>query len=358
MNVQSYNDIYEKLVSCMVAGQRKVTDFNKGSIISTMFEAVARVTERLYLDTKAGYSQNLRNLAYALFDFKKKQGQKATATVVFSRESAKPMVTIIPIGTKVSSGSFTFITTTTGTIESNAVSSNNISVIADKVGLDYNVAANTITSIDTILSSDVVSVTNALKASGGENEETETQMLKRFKEFINGLQGTNNYGLLAAVLALEGVRSAAVEEHFPPLDNIYNATIYIDDGAGGLTPELKQEIEDVINGDGTIERPGKRATGIQINVVAATPVIVDVSVNCTVYRIEHSVAQFDIEEALREQINGLGVNENVVITSLILKLRQISYVKDVEITSPSSNITINKNQIARLGTVNITLEDY
>jgi len=358
MNVQSYEDIYKKATDIFIAGQNKITDLNKGSIASTNFEAFSRIVERLYIDCKAGYNTNLKAAAYTIFGFKRKEGQKATAIVKFSRTKERSLPSTIPIGTKVASGSYIFITTETGTIPADSLTSNDVTVQAEKIGLEYNVAANTINSIETIVPSDVVAVNNSLKASGGTNDETETEMLSRFKQYINGLQGTNSYGLESSILSIEGVRSAAVDEHFPPENNIYNATVYIDDGTGELTPELKSEIETVINGDDTSVNPGKRAAGINVRILPATPVPIDIIGSCTIYRTEHSVASFDIENAIREEINSLGVNEDFVLTSLILRLRRISYVKDVAITSPLQNIKISKNQIARFNSANIELKDY
>lgn len=357
MNVQSYEDIYNKLVACMVAGQNKITDFNQGSIASTLFESFSRIVERLYLDTKSGYTNNLKAAAYSIFDFQKKLGEKAVAQVVFSRAKALSYQSIIPVGTRVASGNYTFITTEPGKIDIDEINSNPISVQAENIGIEYNVPAKTINVIETNLPADIVIVSNALKASGGTDDETETEMLGRFKKYINGLQGTNNYGLLSSVLGVEGVRSASIDEHFPPENNIYNLTVYIDDGTGGLTPELKNKLETVINGDDTSVNPGKRASGINVRVLPATPVTIDVKVTCTIYRVERTTAEFEIQQAIEKEINSLGVNEDFILTSLILKLRSISYIKDVTLELPVNNVKIGKNQIARFGTAYITLVD-
>jgi hypothetical protein len=67
-------------------------------------------------------------------------------------------------------------------------------------------------------------------------------MLRRFKYYINGLQGSNRYGIMAGVLGVEGVRSVSIDEHFPPKSNIYNFTVYVDDGTGSLTENLKNTV--------------------------------------------------------------------------------------------------------------------
>jgi hypothetical protein len=40
---------------------------------------------------------------------------------------------------------------------------------------------------------------------GGTAAKTQTQMLRFFKAHINGLQGSNRYGIETGVLSLEGV---------------------------------------------------------------------------------------------------------------------------------------------------------
>lgn len=356
MVTQSYNDILTKMKNLMIANQDKLTDFNEGSIILTQFEVIANILERFYVDTRNGYTQSLKDIAYSIFDFKKKSGAKATTNVVFSRSSASPIESNIPIGTKVSDGTYQFVTTAAGKILADATQSNSIPVQAVEVGLDYNIAANTLTTIESVLASDIVSVTNPLKANGGSNEETETEVLSRFKTYINGLQGSNIYGMESAILAIEGVRSVSVDEHFPPENFIYNQTVYIDDGTGGLTTDLKDKIETVIDGDGTEVNPGKRAGGVNVRVLPATVVPINIEVTCSIYRTEEEKANYDILEAIREEINSLKIQDDVVLTSLILRLRRISYVKDVSnltINGAANNVAINVSQIARFN--NLTL---
>lgn len=360
MNVQSFSDIYKKEKDLFVSNQSKITDLNDGSIIGTSFEAVARVVERLYIDVRNGYSNNLLALAYSIFGFKRKDGVKAHANVVFSRTKAISRESIISVGTRISTGTYVFVTTAIGKINAGELNSNLVPVQAEEIGVEYNVAANTINTIETVLSEDIVTVTNPAKASDGSSAETETEMLARFKTYINGLQGTNPYGMKSTLLAIEGVRSIAIDEHFPPLNHIYNGTVYVDDGTGGLNENLREKIIETINGNDTASNPGCRATGLQFNVSAATAVPINVEVTCKIYRTDHSQALYDIQNAIEEEINSLGIGEDVILTSLILKLRRIAYVKDVPsllINGDAKTITINKASIARANTPVITLED-
>ncbi len=459
MDTKKYDTLLDEMKESAIAnsGGSGLTDFNSGSNIMTIFESVARPIEQAYIDTRNGYTNNLRAIPYSVFDFKQKPGQKATVNVKFTRNAILTTVSTIPSGTRVSDGNLVFITTETATIqaatkanvklvfsrsetsgselnipigtivcdsseniifittqngkiESGELQSNSIEAQAEKVGADYNVSANTlttikstlppeitsvnnpdeatggnngalesdsvgaiaenvgleynvkedsITTIESNLSAEIVGVNNDSQATGGTDAETQTQMLRRFKYFINGLQGSNRYGIMAGVLGVEGVRSVSIQEHFGSLkQGIYNFTVYVDDGTGSLSPDLKNEIEDLINGDDTESNPGLRACGTNCDVTAATKVDIVIALTATIYRVEQARVENDITVKLQEYINGLGIHENVVLSSIIVLLKQIPGITDVSgltINGSTDNIIISVEQIARFKSVAITI---
>ena len=455
MDSKNYNTLLAEMKQSAIAGASGLTDFNSGSNTMNIFEATARPIEQAYIDTRNGYTNNLRAIPYSVFDFKQKTGQKAAVDVVFKRNEVLTSISTIPSGTRISDGSLVFITTSlatipaakkssvklvftrnetsgteslipTGTKVSNSngsvvftttepgviesgetqsglieakadnvgeaynlaentltvinstltpeitsvnnpqaasggsngsVESNPVGAIAEEVGLQYNVKENTITTIESNLSAEIVGVTNPAQAVGGTDAETQTQMLRRFKYYINGLQGSNKYGIMAGVLGVEGVRSVGIEEHFP-LKDIYNFTVYVDDGTGQLSTALKNEILDLINGTDTEENPGLRAAGINCEVTAATIVPITIELTATIYRVEDARIQNDITVKLQEYINGLGIHENVVLSSIIVLLKQIPGITDISgltINDSTDNIIISEKQIARFYSVEITI---
>ena len=357
MNTKKYQTILDEMKASAVVGSG-ITDFNSGSNVMTIFESVARPLEQGYIDTRNGYSNNLRAIPYSVFDFQQKQGQKASVSVVFSRNDPLLTTSTIAVGTRVSDGNLVFTTTEIGTIASGATTSNSVEAIAENVGLEYNVPANSIKTIESNLSAEIVGVNNPYKAIGGTDAETQTQMLRRFKYYINGLQGSNRYGIMAGILGLEGVRSVGIEEHFPPKSDIYNLTVYVDDGTGLLTPDLKNQCEDLVNGNDTEENPGLRAAGINIDFQSATIVEINIEVTATIYRAEEARVKNDIAVKLQEYINGLGIHENVVLSSIIVLLKQVSGVTDISgltLNGNTDNIVIGQNQIARFYDADITI---
>lgn len=357
MIVKDFDEIYKDLINYIIANQSAVTDFNSGSFVATNSEAIAREIEDIYIATRVGYDNNLKAIPLNVFNFKKKSGTKAAGKVVFMRDNPSDNKVFIPLGTKVSKGAYVYETTQIGEIEANETESNEIGVQAVEIGELYNTAQNSVTTIETFLANDVSSVTNTTEIKGGSNEESENNYLKRFKDYINGLQGTNTYSLKAALLGIEGVKSISILEHEELKNDFYHATIYVAEGSGGISENLRDAINLVVFGDDTEVNPGHKAPGINIDVQPASMFNVDLKIKVQTYRTENSKAVFDIEKALKEEINKLGIGEDVVLSSLVLKLRRISYIKDIEIMSPEKNIKIGDNQIANFNSVELEIEN-
>lgn len=356
MDTKSYNQCLNEMKNDVISKQSKITDFNEGSVITSFIEAVARQVALVYIRARVGFDYYLRGLPYSIFSFSKKTGVKASGTVVFSRTKALSFDSIIPIGTMLKSGQLRFLTSETGKILANSLVSGNVKIKADKTGAKYNVSENTVTTIESVLSSDIVSVSNSEKIVGGRDEESEASRDLRFQDYIKGLQGTNKYGLKSALLSLASIRSISITEHFPPIDDIYNATIYIDDGTGNAPQAVQDEAFNIIDGDGTASNPGRRAAGINIRTMAPVIVPIDIDLKIKTYRVESALAVSETEDKIKDFINNLLIGENLTLTTLILLLRRTAYIKDVEIIAPITNITIADNQIARFSSINIVVE--
>lgn len=361
MNVEKYQTIYDKMKKHMIANQSKITDFNEGSVISTIFEAVARVIESIYIDVRNGYINTLRAVPQSVFGFQLKEGTKATLTVKFSRAKSLDVQTVIPIGTRISSNNKTFETTTIGIINAGEISSNDVQAQAMDIGSEYNIKEGEINAIETIISNDVVMVTNTTAGAGGVENENIEDMIVRFKEYINGLQETNYYGFKKTIQQIEGIKSVGIKEHFPPAENIYNVSVYIDDGSGGLSESLYQEIMDRINGNETLGINGCKAPGINVRVAQATVYDLAVTMKCFIYRVDEEYALNEIQNILEKEILKYKIGERVIITDLLLAIKRLSFVKDIsdfKINGSTNNIVINENQVAKFKSCDIVFEEY
>lgn len=355
--IRRYEEIMAGAIANMIAKQDKITDFNEGSIIHTILDTVARIAERAYVAIRQGYNEMLAILPYSPFKFTKKEGFYASGTVVFGRDGALGSQSIIPKGTVVSGGGFTFTTTEAGIIAADSLNSEPVTVVADGAGSDYNIAAGVISAIDSIVPADVVSVTNSSAFTGGTDEETDTEFEERFRTYINGLSGTNAYAIKSAALSVNAVRSVSIQNHKPPLKNIYNMSVYVDDGSGGASVETLDAVKLAIEGDNTEENPGHLAPGVNIRVITPTAVPVNVKMTVKIISTDTNEARTEIQNVVTAYVNSLTIGESCIISSIITKVMALNFVKDVAVTSPASNVEPAINQIARIGTVSITLTE-
>jgi uncharacterized phage protein gp47/JayE len=355
--IRRYSEIMQQATANMIARQEKVTDFNPGSIIHTILDTIARLCERIYVAIRQGYNENLQLVPYFVFGFERKQGTYSNGTVQFRRENPLPVRTGIPIKTKVSGAEKKYLTTETGFIEAGAILSNEIKVLAAEIGKDSNVSPLTIDTIETIISSDVIEVTNPFPITGGTDKESDSEYFERFKIYINGLSGTNNYGIINAARNVDGVRSVSAKNHKPLLRNIYNMSIYVDDGSGSATPEIIEAVKLAVEGDGTAIHQGHLAPGVNIRVLPPQTVPIDFVVIVDVYRANLTEAVAEIQRLIADYVNSLTIGKAVIKSQVLARITKLSYVRDVKITSQEENIEIGADQIARFNSAEIELRE-
>ena len=351
--VKRYQTLLDDILNYIIANQDKVTDFNEGGVLTSECEAFSRVVESLYIDTRVGFDQGLVEVPFNAFDFSKKDGQKASGSVVFSRADTSGEVTI-PIGIIISTpAGLKFLTTSIGTILDGNNDSNSVTIQAEEIGKDYVVPATTIAVIYTPVAG-VETVNNPSATSGGLNQESNAEYLKRFQEFIEGLGKSNKAGLIAGAELVTGVRSASTVEHFPPVSS-YNITIYIDDGAGEASQVLIDAVVEKLIGEGTQEKPGYKGGGINLRVLAPTKVTIDVTVEITDDgSLSQTVIEYNVDQAINNYINNLLIGDDVYLNKLRAVIMNVDGILDISITLPAGNTTISNSQIARTGTIIIT----
>jgi hypothetical protein len=362
MDIKSFDKIYEDIRNYIISHQDKLTDFNDGGVLSSQIEAFSRELEELYIRCRVGFSSFLRGLPYSVFGFEEKPGQKAAATAVFSRPRALSYESRIPAGTIVSANGLRFETTDAGSIMSGVIESNEIPIIADNMGDEYNVDAGAVNTIVSTLTSDIVSVRNPHPATGGVAAESWQDYVARFADYIVGLQRTNEAGFRTALTRGYVVRSLSIVEHFPPLDDIWNMTVYLDDGSGGISDLGKELVKKMIDGDGTAQNGGYRAPGVNIRYLSPEKECIDLVIDAATVQdvtneIHESKVISDVQKKTKEFIDGLKIGESLIVSDLIVVLRRITYLDDVKIKVPEDNIGIEKHQIARYRncTVNVTV---
>jgi uncharacterized phage protein gp47/JayE len=360
MEVKTYDQIYTAMRNYIAAHQDKLTDFNDGSVLDSQIEATARELAILYIRTRVGFSSYLRDLPYSVFGFKQKLGLKASVKITFSRAKPYSNDTSIPAGTIVAAGALRFLTTETGTVAAGETGSNEIEAGAEEAGEKYNIAAGAVKTIVSTLSADIVSVNNAGAATGGTDTEDWSAYIGRFADYILGLSRTNGYGFQSALTSTDIVRSLSIAEHFPVLDGIWNMTVYLEDGSGGMTGEAITKVKEIIDGDSTGNNGGYRAPGINIRYLSPEKVSVDVAVRViaeqeAIKDIDDATVVMEVQDAVKSSINALPIGKDFIVSDLTVALKRISYLYDLKVEVPAENVIINAGQIARYGSCEVTL---
>jgi hypothetical protein len=361
MEVKTFDQIYNDMKNHIIASQDRLTDFNDGGILVSQIEAHAREMSLLYVSCRIGFSTFLRSLPHSVFGFQMKEGVRASAEVIFSRSRSFSYDSPIPAGTIVSAGGLNFVTVEASAVGSGQIDSPPVIVTAQEVGDNYNVSAGAIKTVVSVLSADIVTVNNPAGAVGGENSEDWAAYTDRFADFILGLQRTNSSGLLSGLNSGRLIRSMSIDEHFPPLDGLWNMTLYLEDGSGGMAPEAFADAKRIIDGNIAKGIGGYRAPGINIRYLP--PDIVPVTLRITVAmrgtivnEVDTPVVENEVKEAIRNYINGLKIGEHLLLSALIVVLKRLNSLSNVRPTFPLEDIIINPNQIVRYKDCDVQVE--
>ena len=353
--VKTFDQLVTDMVSWIVAHSPQITDLSPGSVIRSFCESAGLCLEELYVSTYLGFRRYLETVQEDVFAFPRKAGTKATTENIFSRSGVTGDVTI-PLGTRVSTAAgLIYLTTAAGAILDGFTDSAAIEVEAENVGTAYNVLPSTITVIVDSLNG-VETTDNANATVGGTDEESDYAYKQRFQAYIEGLGRSNIAGLVAGALSVDGVTSASVEELIPPVADV-NVNLYVDDGSvGGLSVAKIAEVQDVIDGDGTEDNPGYRAAGVNVVVLAPTPITQAVTavVEVLTTGIDQTQVTDDINTALATYMNQLGIGKEIVWAELVAVIMGVYGVYNCSVTTPAGDTPITVTQVGRLGVVTIS----
>jgi len=350
VEIKTFQQIYTDMINHSIARQDRLTDFNDGSVLCSQFEAFAREIAMAYVACRVGYRSHLRSLPMSVFGFDMLGGERAGARVVFSRSKPFSHETMIPAGTLVSGGGMIFATSAAVTIPSGATASPPVPAIAERVGEEGNVGAGEIGAIVSILPEDVTGVSNQEPAAGGKSAEDWAAYMDRFGDYILGLQRTNASGFLSGLRGSGLTRSIGMVEHFPPLEGIWNMTLYLEDGSGAMKDEDMERARLLME--------GYRSPGVLIRYLP--PDMVGVSIKAVVSADRDAASAVDsafiatqAAQALRDFVNARRIGEPVLRSDLIVELRRLPILSNAAVIEPAADVAIEPHQIARCASVEV-----
>ena len=334
--------------------------YRTGSVILTLLEGfsltladlylkVEEAKANFYIQTAVGDFLDKRAEDFGLF---RKQGEKATnPTVTFSRQVAAISDIPIPEGTTFATppdaqgGRLNYLTTEDGVLTTGNTSVN-IAAIASETGESYNISAGEPLEITSSLDA-IDSVSISTSFSGGTNTESDDELRERLKLFIASLGKATKQALRSTALNVAGVRFAKVVESGTN-DGI--VTMYIDDGGGGASSTLINQVRDA--------EENTRAAGIILNIYGVNRILINVT-GTIVLEDGYTLAPVLslVISRVTNFLNSLDVGENVIYAQIFCTVTSTEGVKDVNnllVNSGTSNIIIANNSVAKAGSIGIS----
>jgi uncharacterized phage protein gp47/JayE len=345
----------------LISKSSTLNNFNTGSRLLTILEAFSLVSSETQNDFYQALLKAIPISIYAGFNFAKLPGLQASGTLKFSRSTAAPTTYPIAIGTQMLLNGIRFQTTALGSITTGNTDSASIPAQCVAIGVDGNISSN---AVNTLIGQGsfvnqpegIESCVNDTAFTGGLDEETDASRLQRFNLYINSFSRSTLKGVLFAAMSVSGIKSVSIVEHLPDYGWI---TVYADDGTGLLTNAKKLELEKVINGDPAdyAHYPGYRAAGISLVVTA--PVVHSINITATLYVLtsgELTDAEYItiVTTAIQTYTNTLKIGNTWILNEAIKSaLNSNRDLYDFLVSSPSANVAIASNEVAKTNTITI-----
>jgi len=331
-----------------------VTDWEDGSANRTFWEVVAK------LAAEASYMQErLMNLFFAdseeLVDtyldrrasergIFRKVGSISQGQITISRSTPAPFDITVTNGTTFSTtdGTVTVMTMNDVVLVKGQLSVT-VSVNSIDIGSKGNLVANTslIQTGVAVMGIESISVCSPGLTDGTDNE-TDDQLLARFLESI---QHPDNGGSVRDYIRWAMEVPGVIAANCIELSRGPGTVDVIILSANGLpSSDLIAAVQDYIF--------TKRPTCADVEV--SGPNTVPININLTYYSNSVSDLKPTITDAVQNYINSVGVGGVVRISQITKVVTEVDEVFDVTLTLPTSNITLDVNQIAVINSINIT----
>ena len=315
------------VIALMAAQTGVPTDYNPGSQVRTMVEAMGSVVEQQSLSDQALAFQALVYGAMSLFGVMQATATPATGIVTFATSfptsGAAPtsQAVGIPSGTLVqTAGGVQFATLSAVTLASGTVSVN-APVIATQAGAAGNVTASAIAGSPLTSIGYPLLVSNPLATAGGSNAGNQSSALAQFTAKTASLGLSSPVAVANSPIGVsvsgtgETVMFAQVYEPWLAAGSGAGSgaagfTLYIDNGTGGASAALIAAVQSWLTGNAVSGLSGYRPCGVPVTVSGVTPVYAVVSVSGSLIPglfASGSVAA-NIASGISSYFNSLGIS--------------------------------------------------
>lgn len=384
LNPRSFAEYYQIYKDEVQAVDDKLTDFSEGSIndilagsSSTLAQEVTRILLDRFKTTffSSAEGDDLEFLATDHFGdkFARPEATKSVGIVEFSRPNADAGNVTIPAGTIVKTAQDAngetkrFRTILTVTMTGLTI---NASIEALEAGPESDVAANSITEIESALTDPTITVDNPDETTGGDPEQSDADYRVTIINLIEQLKGATKAAIIAGAENVAGVEAVAAIEFIQTVIEwdesgmttvgdpfkITKVKLYIADANGDANNALLANVELAIE--------GIRACGVFIDVIGATPFSLDWSANITLNPSGPNFAALQADpqpiiDSMTKYLQDLTIGSNfnrALARQAILNEwgpAGTDDLSDFYTTAPSGDVSVTETQKIIPGTVEV-----
>lgn len=367
--IKDFASISASMVNWMKAATKKVTDFNIGSVVRTLVEAVATEIDELYQQMWIGLREAIPVSVFNSFQFARIEAVPAGGLVRVTVTSSAAAVTVAAGTVFTTPGTQVAYTST----EEKSIAAGNtfvdVPVVAGTAGIVGNMAANQAFTLNPAPTNYVSSI-NQTAFINGVNEESDDARLLRFQAYIASLnRGTVaavEYGLKTTVLTdtagnvTERVVSAKVIEPWIA-DNTQPVSLvncYVHNGSGGTSAGLVAKARSVVYGyteTNGVKIPGWKAAGVQVEVFAATEQTLAVAAVLTAAAgYVKATLVTAANTAIAEYIRSLPIGDTAVRSEIVAIAMNIDGVYNFVTSAPAGDTAVAASIKLMPGVITIT----
>ena len=336
--------ILKNLIDWTTSRTSELTDFNVGSGIRTLYEAVSVQLEEFYFRMKQNALYAITNSIYTSFGFERKVDSKSSGYVTLSFIQILPNTLTIPAGTVFcTSDVYGYIYFET--LEDNYIPAGNksatIEVTCKEGGTIGNVPAGAI-SIMIPTNNLVKRVFNQAAFTNGQDAETAVEHKKRFQQYINTLAKATANAILYGTLEVEGVTGAWVDDNY-----IGYVKVYAHNSDGELPDDLRSEIlKHLVN---------YRAGGIEVEVLPIIKIPITQTIKVMIEdNYDTDTYSTVIHNVVVNFLNDYTVGQSYHVADIVHFIKSSYEDVVINVTSTSKDIELQKNQLVRPGDITVT----
>ena len=352
------------------ATTRKITDFNIGSVVRAMIDAVAAELDELYQQMFIGLREAIPVSVYNSFDFEALAATSASGLVRVTVTAGTPVLISTGATFTVSGNSTSYVSLSDVTVATGATYVD-APVAASTPGVAGNLTAGSAFTISPAPDR-FVSASNIGPFINGRDAETDDERKVRFNAFIAALtRGTVaalTYGLKTTVITdsignvIERVASAAVVEPWltDSTQPISLVNCYVHNGVGSTSSALVTQARAVVygyydaNGNAV---PGWKAAGVQVNVYAATedalPVTGVVGISAG---YDHATILAIVQQVIFTYLVGLDIGVSALKAEMVKRVMELDGVYNFMASALVDETTALSSHKIMPGTITLTAE--